>query len=648
MIDLASSPHLHAGLILFPDNADPSRWYAAGAEVRPARADALRIDIFRGGAEGALVQLEITADPSPAALEGARAALGDGVVIVPVEWVGGEVWIAGRLGDADVSRSVGRPGTAGSTNTVIAARVDEALARVVVAALQGEATPAVVGYELEAEGLAPPLDAEVEADMGAVYDAFAAQGALLTPIGRARVRFLVEELVKGGAVRVHVSDGAGDETRSAAIARFGEDLVRLAFAPAGTSPIARSFDPAMAQIELQFKLSWRRDAVEQHLRWSYRERKARRFSHFVSASLIGWGAPSAVREHSLDGGPEVLELAAVGRFAEVGVELDAPIGAAFTLLPEAARAEVLLGAGARDALRYRVTTRFETSPLGPVEGPVWSSDWIDAPGALALVLDPAAIHGLWTARFELLAAETGVTGVDLRLFREDGELEARATLVAGAPSLAFSFVTAGWRVARRWQYPGDVVEDEADVLPGFNLLRPPTRTVETRVLVVADEGLEVVDVTLVGEDAPAWRHDLTLTPADDGRTLRLVVAASGPERWRWTATSVYADGRVRVEEGGPRRALVLGAAEGVRAVSVVLLLSPEAQGFAAITLVARAGDAAAHAWLDGGATKRVLTLPAAAPRAWTLTVEGLRADGSTAFATITGDDDIVVLPPFPA
>ena len=173
-----------------------------------------------------------------------------------------------------------------------------------------------------------------------------------------------------------------------------------------------------------------------------------------------------------------------------------------------------------------------------------------------------------------------------------------------------------------------------------------TRLVETRVLVVADEGLEAIDLTLVAVGPPAWRIALSLAPDAPGRSVPLVLPAGAPESWTWTATVIYADGRTRVDTGGPTRVLILGAPEGVRKVAAALLLPPEAQGLGAVTLTLTAGDAHAFAWLDGPTTDAVLLLPAAAPAGWSLVVEGIRLDGSRVSQTLSGDGDVAVVPPF--
>jgi hypothetical protein len=693
MLDAGTAPLHIAGVTIFSDHADPQlRYVVADAPRVPADPEPrLTLLLFRGPAEGALLQLDTVLGPTAAQLEAVTHALtplGGPPRLARPDWRGGTVSLAGWLW-ADELRpltlSLGTPSLVGDPSATIAARLDRAGAALAERALSGgDALPTVVLYTLEFLGLAGPLGVEAEADLQAIHERLTLEGAVHTPYGRARLAKTWEEFAKDDLIRLRVVDESGDveSRRAEALARVGSELVATLLSPGPPPEAPRMLDDQpVAQVELSFRLTMRREALATTARWSFLERAARRITHHAAASLIGilGDRPIASHVRYADLTPpsrELVvraepELAALGIAAlEVDLRLGSapddddaardPTGAlAVTLTPEHVEARIPVARDPTLPLHYRVRARFDPAMT---RAPATQTAWMEALGSAVVIsarrlFPPRSLTVVaghlpldWLAHVELVVQPPAVEEPPRSLLLSSATRSARADFAAaGAGPLT---VTAHYR-GREGEPSASDPPRALD--PGQDLLvidGPFGPTVDVLLVPVPLSGVVSIVVELVLEHegwrdakAAAWDRPDRAPQRVGLRRLRGM-----PDAYRHRTTVVRDDGRVDVIDWAEsdRRTLVVGAEGPVRVDRTEVFVlggGPAGRGSLAIELSLTAGDASTQVLLEGthDAAELVLVSPAGGP-APALVVREILADGRTREERRPEPPALVVLP----
>jgi hypothetical protein len=224
------------------------------------------------------------------------------------------------------------------------------------------------------------------------------EGALTTPYGRARIAKTWETFASEQLIRTHIVDESGDiaENRAEALRRVGEDLIARMFSPFPPPEAPQLLeDGSVAPIELSFRLTHRKEELEQTRRWSFRERRAIGVTHYAAASLTGLmhGRPASQFIFTVDLGaarrdivvrvePELETLA----IAAVEVDLDWPDSQDLnrTLVMTAANPEqrFTINREPAEPIRYRVRARFDAAKTRAQDR---QSGWMEASGDLMVI-----------------------------------------------------------------------------------------------------------------------------------------------------------------------------------------------------------------------------------------------------------------------
>lgn len=696
MLDAGTAPRHIGGLTVFADHADPGVRYVL-ADTPRVRADPeprLSLVLFRGEAEGALLQLESELAPTPAQLHAVTEALtelGQQPQLLRPDWRKGEVQLAGWLA-ADELRplvlSVGTPSLVGDPSSVIAARLDRDGAALAERALRGgDALPTVVIYALEFLGLAGPLGIEAEADLQAIHDRLTAEGALTTPYGRARLAKTWEQFERDRLIRLRVLDESGDveSRRAEALTRVGSELVAALLTPTPPPELPPQLgDQPVADIELSFRLTMRREELATTARWSFLERTARRIVHHAAASLIGLLGDRPVSAHVFhaDLAPpsrtlvvraepelEVLGIAAL----EVELRLGGAAGdgdgepepepepeMAVTLTPEAIEARLPVERDPTLPLRYRVRARFD--PLR-TRAPDRVTAWTEALGSAVVIsarrLFPPRTLTVVTGRLDL----RWLDHVEVVVQPPAPQEPARSlVLSAEARSAQACFAAAGdGPLAITTHYRGREGEPSRSDPPrtlavGEDLVvidGPFDASVEVLVvpLPLPDVLSAVVELELSHD---GWHHARSVAwdpPDGTARRVGLRRLRGAPGRYRHRTTLVRDDGRVDVtawaESAAPT--LVVGAEGPVRVDRTEVFVlggGPAGWGHLAIELRLAAGDASTSAVLEGTTDRAELVLvsPHSGP-APVLTIREILATGEIRERSIAAPSSLTVLTP---
>ncbi|MCB9716803.1 MAG: hypothetical protein H6712_23295 [Myxococcales bacterium] len=664
MLDAGVAPRQIAGLSVFVDHADPQLFYllADAPRVRADPRPQLSLTLFRGDAAGALLELETVLAPTPEQLEEVRRTLeaegGAPPRLGRPDFREGTVELAGWMQTDELrplTVSMGPPSLVGDPSAIVAARLDAAAAAMIEQALrEGDALPTAVLYRLELLGLAGPLGIEVEADLRRVHDRLVIEGALTSPIGRARLAKTWDELATQEVVRVRVLDESGDveSRRAEALTRVGEDLVAKMLQ--ATPPASRPATPAApgAAVELSFRLSKQRDELETTARWSYHERSVRRIVHHAAANLIGVLGDSPIDEHVtyVDLAPprrELVvrtepELPALGITA-LEVELwlgeappedgdeppnDQPVELEetrlfATLTAEQGEVRLPVRREAAMPLWHRVRARFDPERTHAADR---GSGWQPALGS-TVVLSPRRLFAprsltVVTGRLEL----DWLDHVEVQVAAPDPEEPARTLVLSGerrsarADFLAAGegplTVTASYRgkddEPSLAEPPREVADDE-ELLVLDGPFAPSVRVLVVP-LPVAGVLSIVTELELRHDDWVQTRSVSWDLPDTSSRTVALRRPRGVESRYRYRSTMVHDDGRVEVGEWveSEAPALVVGA-EGevvVHRVEVYVPGGPLARGALAMELLLASGEASTSAVLEGSADAVELVLVA--------------------------------------
>lgn len=696
MLDAGTAPLHIGGVTVFADHADPELRYVI-ADAPRVRADPeprLSLLLFRGPAEGALLQLDTELGPTAAQLEEVTrtlAALGRPPRLARPDWVGGTVSLAGWL-QADELRpltlSLGPPSLVGDPSSTLAARLDRGGAALAERALRGgDALPTVVIYTLEFLGLAGPLGVEAEADLQAIHERLTLEGAINTPYGRARLAKTWEEFAKENLIRLRVVDESGDveSRRAEALTRVGSELVAKLLSPcppAEAPPILD--DRAVAQVELSFRLTMRREALATTARWSFLERSARRIAHHAAASLVG-----ILGDRSIDAHVRYADLAPPSRELVVRAEPELPalgiaalevelrLGAAgsegsegrgseaaavelaATLTPAQVEARILVARDPTEPLRYRVRARFDPTVT---RAPERQTEWMEALGSAVVI----SARRLFPPRSLTLVA--GYLPLD---WLDDVEVEVQPPAVEEPARLLVlsrtqrstqaDFAAAGdGPLTITAHYRGregepSVSDPPRTLDPGEDLVvldGPFGPSVDVLLVPVPLSGVVSITVELELSDV-GFRHTKTAAWDLPDRTprrvgLRRLRGMAGTYRHR--TTLLHDDGRVEVIDWAEsdERTLVMGAKGPVRVDRTEVLAlggGPAGRGSLAIELELTAGDASTKVLLEGtrDVAELVLVTPASSP-APTLVAREIMADGRTREERFPEPPAIVVLP----
>lgn len=694
MLDAGTAPRSIGGVTVFADHADPELCYVV-ADVPRVRADPeprLSLLLFRGPTEGALLQLETELGPTPAELDEVTrtltTTLGRAPRLARPDWRAGTVSLAGWLQTEELRPlvlSLGTPSLVGDPSAMIAARLDRAAAALAERALRGgDALPTVVIYTLEFLGLAGPLGIEAEADLQAIHERLTLEGALNTPYGRARLAKTWEEFAKQNLIRLRVVDESGDveSRRAEALTRVGSELVATMLEPCPPAEAPpRLDDQPVAQLELSFRLTLRREALATTARWSFLERSARRITHHAAASLIGilGERPIASHVYYAELAPPSRELVvrAEPELPALGIaalEVDLRLGSdegegaaavelAATLTPEAVEVRLPVERDPTLPLRFRVRARFDPTVT---RAPARQTEWMPALGSAVVIsarrLFPprslAVVAGYlpldWLDHVEVVVQPPAVE-----------EPPRSLVLSAAARSAHADFAAAGdGPLTVTTHYRGREGEPSLSELPR-------TLDVGEDLLVIDGPFGPSVDVLLVPLPLPGvismvvelelrhegWRHAKSAAwdlPDGTPRRVALRRLRDMPGTYRHRTTRVRDDGRVEVTDWAESdaRTLVVGAEGPVRVDRtevVVLGGGPVGRGSLAIELVLTAGEASTRMLLEGtrDTAELVLVSPAGGP-APVLVVREILADGRIHEQRFPAPPAVVVLtPPLP-
>lgn len=667
------------GLTLFFDHADEQRRYVL-AEVPGVIADpAPRVSLvlYRGEQSGGLLQFEVALAPSPAQLasvESTLARTGRRPTLVRPDWRGGTVKVAGWLqaGElAPVVLAVGAPSLVGDPVSVIVARLDAAGAALADAALNGNALPTVVMFELETLGLAGPLGIEVHTDLRALHDRLTAEGALTTPYGRARIAKTWEEAARDSVIAVSVVDESGDAQghRAEAMRRVGEDLIARMFSPFPPSERPPQLDNgSVAPIELGFRLTARREELATSASWDFRERRAVPVRHYAAASLIDLLGERPASDHisfaDLHQDHHEVVIRAepeLGRLGLLAVEVDVRRGPdqaveRTCVLTDSSPEQVFQAAGPPVPRQYRVRTHFDPEETRADDR---ESDWLDAVSGLIVVsarrLFPPRTLTVIAGRVELdwlahIAVRVDAPGDAPRLLRLSADAQSAEAFFPGTSSEPL-VVTAEWhglpgepsRLDPPREVAGDILVLDSPFADSIAVLVVPLPLPDVATIVVQlrtmHEGFE--HARTVSWDAP-----------DRGpQRIGLRRLAGSPRRYSYRVQVIHQDGRVTdvpwTETDKPSLVVPAGDAMEVHTVDVVLLGGgPAARGSVAVALALAAGDALATEVLEAeqDTARLVLVVESDAPTP-VLTAREFLPSGEVRETRWDAPESLIVLPP---
>jgi hypothetical protein len=629
LLDIAHAPEHRGGLIVFFDHADETVRYVVSEVPRIVeRPDPqFSLVLFRGDPDGqrfagGLLQLESTLAPSKAELDKLRndlAAAGRMPTLAAPDWRAGSVEVAGWLQEdtlMPVSLALGPPSLVGDPLVVLAARLDRQGASLAASALHGDALPVVLLWKLETLGLGGPLGVEVEADLQAMHQRLTAEGALTTPIGRARIAKTWETFAKEQLIRTRVVDESGDveENRAEAIRRVGEDLTARMFSPfpPPEAPQLLSND-SIASIELSFRLTHRREELEHTRRWSFRERSAVVVTHYAAATLTGLlhGRSSEQFIFTADLGvvrrdvvvrvePELDAMA----LSAIEVDLEWPASQELnrTLVLTASQPEqrFIIDRELDEPIRYRVRARFDAATTRAQDR---ETGWMEASGNLIVISG----RRLFPARALTLAIGRGeMDWIDRVQVEVAAPLEPPRSVVFTNTrrTAAANFPGAGsglLRFSARWV--GQSGEPERVVQPfessdDLVILDSPFGD-SIDILVVPLPLQEVLTITLdVRTTESDFADHKQLSWDGDDRMSRPVGLRRLPgssRHYQYQVTFMRDDGTIEQQPWleTEQRTIVIGATKPVRVIStevVVLGGGPAGRGSLAIELALSSGE----------------------------------------------------------
>lgn len=692
MLDAGTAPLHIGGVTVFADHADPELRYVI-ADAPRVRADPeprLSLLLFRGAGEGALLQLDTELGPTAAQLQEVTRALtatGRPPRLARPDWRSGTVSLAGWLQAEELrplTLSLGPPSLVGDPSSTLAARLDRNAAALAERALRGgDALPTVVIYTLEFLGLAGPLGVEAEADLQAIHDRLTLEGAINTPYGRARLAKTWEQFAKENLIRLRVVDESGDveSRRAEALARVGSELVATLLSPCPPAEAPpRLDDQPVAQVELSFRLTMRREALATTARWSFLERSARRITHHAAASLVGLLGERPIESHVryADLAPPSRELVvrAEPELPALGIaalEVELQLGAAgdegsaasvvelaATLTPAQEELRIPVARDPTEPLRYRVQARFDPTVT---RAPARRTEWMQALGSAVVIsarrlFPPRSLTVVaghlpldWLDHIEVVVQPPAVEEPARSLVLSSTARSAQADFAAAGDGPLT--ITAHYRgregepsvsdPPRTLDAGEDLVVLDGPFGPSVDVLLVPVPL--SGVVSIVTE-LELAHDGFRHAKSVAW--DL---PDRTPRRVGLRRLRDTPSTYRHRTTRVHDDGRVEVIDWAEsdRRTLVVGAEGPVRVdrTEVVALGGgPAGRGSVAIELVLTAGDASTQVLLEGSrdTAELVLVSPASSP-APTLLVREILADGRTREESFPAPPAFVVLTP---
>lgn len=684
MLDAGRAPERLGALTLFHDHADARRRYLLPDAPRLAldaqQVPQLSLLLFRSQDSGALLQFEATLAPRAADLAAAeRALVAQGVAqprLLRPDWRGGSVQLAGWLqGEAlaPLALSLGPPSLVGDPGAVACTRLDAQAAALAQAALRGDALPTVLIFELDFLGLAGPLGLTVEADVQALHERLAAEGALTTPWGRARLAMAWEQAAREQLIRVRIVDESGDleGQRAEAMRRIGEMLVARMFSPLPPPEAPPLLDnQVVAPVELSFRLSARRESLEATARWDFTERRAVSIRHHAAASLIGLlgGRPAEAHIRFADLADESAEVVLrvepeLQRLGIAALEVqwreagdEATVHAA-VLTDAEPQARFPLSAPP-GPLQWRARARFDPAMTRAVER---DSGLQAAEGRLIIVsarqLFPPRTLGVMLGRAEL----DWLDHVELRI-EAPGEPPRTLLLDADTHCVQAFFAAADegpLSVSAQWRGRGD--EPEAALPPRevrdelLVLDSPFGDSIDLLLVPLPLAGVSLLSVELRTADGELAQHRSVewAWPDRAPRQIALRRLAGRPARCALRVLQVAEDGQVQAQPWTETDAttLVIGATGpmDVRRVQVVLLGGLAGRGALAAELALECAGQRASEVLEGERDNATLALavPESAPPA-TLVLREVLASGAERETRWTDPPELYVLPPVAA
>ena len=648
MLDAGRAPELRGGLIVFFDHADDSLRYVVSEAPRIVQRPGPRISLalFRGELDqqsGGLLQLESVLAPTNDQLKKAAEELaksGHPPTLCAPDWRAGTVEVAGWLKEdtlQPLSLVLGPPSLVGEPVVVLAARLDRQGAGLAASALRGDSLPVVLLWKLETLGLSGSLGIEVEADLQAMHQRLTLEGALTVPIGRARIAKTWETFEKEQLIRTHIVDESGDveSNRAEALRRVGEDLIASMFSPFPPPELPPQLeDGSVAPIELSFKLTHRKEELEQTRRWSFRERRAVTVTHYAAASLTGLlgGRPASnyiffaelgaiSREVVVRVEPELDALA----IAAVEVDVDWPdsreLDRTVALTPGHTEERFTIDRPAGEPIRCRVRARFDAAKTRARDR---ETDWMEAAGDLIVV----SARRLFPPRTLTLAIGRGeMSWIDQVQVEVTAPQEPARTLAltGSRRSVMASFPGAGGgplRFSTRWR--GVAGEPEQSV-PAFEsddevvILDSPFGD-SIDILAVPLPFEDVLNISLeLRIEQDGYRDEKSLAWSDNDRAAQRVALRrlqDGSRRYRYRVVLLRQDGTVDEQPWveTEQRTIVIGAIDPAQVFStevVALGGGPAGRGSLAIELILQSGGNRVTQLLEGENDTAQLTLVAA-------------------------------------
>lgn len=647
MLDAGRAPEHRAGLIVFFDHADENRRYVVAETPRLAGQPdpQLSLLLFRSNeagdrTSGGLLQLEAALAPSMEQLEKVReelVSLGREPVLAAPDWRSGSVEVAGWLAVSDMaplSLALGPPSLTGDPFVALAARLDQQGAALAAESLRGDALPVVLLWKLETLGLGGPLGIKVEADLQAMHKRLTLEGALNVPIGRARLAKTWERFASEQLIRTRIIDESGDVdgNRGEAMRRVGEDLTARMFSPFPPPEAAQLLkDDPVAAVELSFRLTHRREELEQTRHWSFHERSAVAITHYAAAGLVGLlhGRPLSKHIFFADLGAQTREVV-----VRVEPELDALAIAALEVdlewtrrgepdrviafSPAVTEERFTVDRDLSTAFRYRVRARFDASKTRALDQ---QTDWMEAPGDLVVVsarrLFPPRSLTLMIGRAEMDWIDSVKVDVRAPLEPERSIVlspdRRSATAFFPGAGKGLLHISASWigaagepeRTAEAFDTDEELVILDSPFGDSINVLAVP--------LPLGG----VVNVALELEHATGdLRRTLQLNWDGDDRSSRTAALRRLPEtsrRYRYRVLLMHEDGTldeqpwVETEKG----TIVIGAEKPVKVYAteaVALGGGPAERGSFAIEFVLQSGPDRTSALLEGEAANARLVL----------------------------------------
>jgi hypothetical protein len=649
MLDIGRAPERRAGVIVFFDHADENLRYVAAEAPRIVQRPGPRVSLalFRGESEqdpsGGLLQLESVLAPTPEQLQEVRrelAAQGRPPALCGPDWRSGTVEVAGWWrGEtlAPLSLALGPPSLVGEPVVVLAARLDRQGAGLAASALRGDSLPLAVLWSLETLGLSGSLGIEVEADLQAMHQRLTLEGALTVPIGRARIAKTWETFAKEQLIRTKIVDESGDveSNRAEALRRVGEDLIASMFVPFPPPELPPQLeDGSVAPIELSFRLTHRKEELEQTRRWSFRERQAMPVRHFAAASLIGLlgGRPTSDVVFLADLGAarrEVViraeaELDALA-IAALEVDLDWPdspgLDRTIVLTPSQNEQRFTIERPAADPVRYRVRARFDAAKTRARDR---ETEWMEAAGDLIVVsgrrLFPPRTLTLAIGRAEMdwidhVQVDVTAPVEPARSFVLSGNRRMVEASFPGAGSGPLQF-RATWRgVAGEPEQSAPPVESSDEVIildspfgDSIDILAAPLPLPD--VLTIALE-LQLGDGSFSNEKHLNWNEE-----DRNAQRIALRRLAGGPRRYRYRVELLHQDGTLEQKPWAEtdQRTIVIGADGPVQVFStevVALGGGPAGRGSLGISWILQSGAKQVTQLLEGETDSARLVLVAA-------------------------------------